>query len=58
MLELDFEYWRQIRIQTKEGIGTCWEESPRLAIDAKVYKKDVVSNLKGVRECAQFSVFL
>ena len=34
-----FEYGRQIRIQTNEGIGTCWEESPRLAIDTKVYKR-------------------
>ena len=38
-LEPDFEYWRQIRIQTKEGNGTCWEESPSLAIDTKVYKR-------------------
>ena len=38
-LEPDFEYGRQIRIQTKEGIGTCWEESPSLAIETKVYKR-------------------
>ena len=40
------------------GSGTCWEESPMLAIDTKVYKRDVVSNLEGVRECANFPVFL
>ena len=33
------------------GSDTCWEESPMLAIDTKVYKRDVVSNLEGVREC-------
>ena len=34
------------------GSDTCWEESPMLAIDTKVYTRDVGSNLEGVRECA------
>ena len=38
-LEPDFEYKRQIRIQTVEGIGTYLEESQRLVIDTKVYKR-------------------
>ena len=38
-LEPDFEYGRQIQFIHKEGSSTSWEESPRLAIDTKVYKR-------------------
>ena len=34
-----FEIWRQILIQMLVGNGTCWEGSPMLAIDTKVYKR-------------------
>ena len=38
----------------KEGIGTCWEESPRLAIDIKVYKRMYSLTLRGLESVPNF----